>query len=163
MKRLPIVILVIFALIAILALGTISASARATKTDFASQEVLAPIGPPGKSWVSDDGVVHLRDFPVAGDVWGELTGYIYTGDGTGHGAAFLEVEDFDGMQGTFEGRSQWKYTNGVVSEGQFVGHGTGDFEGMKFFQTCFGGGGGPENCEGFILDPHGALGDEPCD
>ena len=164
MKRLPTVILMILALIAILTLGTISASAQATKTDFASQERLAPIGPPGKSWVSDDGVLHLRDFPVAGPVWGELTGNltvvaninqdIFTGDGTGYGTAFLEVDDFDGMQGTFEGRSQWKYTNGMVTKGQFVGHGTGDFDGMQVMANFY------DEADytvlsGTILSPHG--------
>ena len=164
MNRLPRVVLVILVLITILTMGTISAYAKATKTDFASQERLVPIGPPGKSWVSDDGVLHLRDFPVAGPVWGELTGSltavaninqdIYTGNGTGSGTAFLEVEDFDGMQGTFEGRSQWKYTNGMVTEGQFVGHGTGDFAGMQMMANFF-----DEDdytvLTGTILNPHG--------
>jgi hypothetical protein len=123
----------------------------AVKIDFVAEEALAPIGPPGRIWVSDDGVQHIRDLPVAGVVWGDINGALIivsnrnldlaTGDGTAYGTAVLEVE-WNGLIGTFEGRSQWKIEGFRIVAGQFIGHGTGDFEGMQmqanFFNTDAG-------------------------
>lgn len=109
-------------------------------------------------------MVHLRDFPVAGPVWGDLVGQltivaninqdIYTGDGTGYGIAILLVTEWNGLAGTFDGRSQWKYTNFMVSTGQFVGHGTGDFEGMQMMENFYDEG-DHTVLSGTILNPHG--------
>jgi hypothetical protein len=41
------------------------------------------------------------------------------------------------LVGTFEGRSQWKYSGFKVLIGQAIGHGTGDFEGMQFQGNFF--------------------------
>ena len=138
-----------------------SAGNGAVKIDFVSEEALAPIGPPGKIWVSD-GVQHIRDFPLAGPVWGDLNGTLTTsfnvnlnlttGDGTAFGTFVLEVE-WNGLTGTFEGRASGKYEGFRIS-GQGIGHGTGDFEGMQmqayFFNTATG-----TALIGTILIPHG--------
>jgi hypothetical protein len=160
MKRLTILL---FGLTVMLILGTVSASAQATKTDFEAEELLFPIGSPGKIWVSDDGVQHIRDFPVAGPVWGDIDGQLTvvaninwdlaTGDGTAYGTAVLDVE-WNGLTGAFEGRSQWKYAGFLISAGQFVGHGTGDFEGMHMRANFFNDG-DRTPLIGTILNPHG--------
>lgn len=108
-------------------------------------------------------MLHLRDFPVAGPVWGDLVGQltiianvnqdIDTGNGTVYGTAVLDIT-WNGMTGIFEVRSQWKYTNFAVSTGQFVGHGTGDFEGMQMMAN-FHDEGDHTVLSGTILNPHG--------
>jgi hypothetical protein len=138
-----------------------SAGNGAVKIDFVAQEALAPIGPPGKIWVSD-GVQHIRDFPLAGPVWGDLNGTLTTsfnvnlnlttGDGTAFGIFILEVE-WNGLIGTFEGRAQGTY-DGFLISGHGSGHGTGDFEGMQI-QAFFFNTGTAVPLIGTILLPHG--------
>ena len=106
---------------------------------FEAEERLAPTGPPERVWVSDDGIQHTRNAPVAGIVWGDINGTITilgnrnldlaTGHGAAHAEAVVDVE-WNGLTGTFEGRSQWKLEAFRIVDGQFIGHGTGDFEGM---------------------------------
>lgn len=127
------------------------ADESAETANFEAAESLTPLGPPGKIWTSSDGVQHIRDFIVAGPVWGDLNGILtvvaninwdlVTGDGTGFGSAILQVE-WNGLVGTFEGRSQWKYSGFKVLTGQFSGHGTGDFEGMQMKANFFDENGG---------------------
>jgi hypothetical protein len=132
----------------ILLLGAFNITARAAETikiDVVSEEKLAPTGPPGRIWVSD-GVQHTRDFPLSGPVWGDLNGNLSiifntnlnlaTGDGTAFGSFVLAVE-WNGFQGTFEGRSKAKYQSFLVTNGYGVGHGTGDFEGMQIQLSFF--------------------------
>jgi hypothetical protein len=154
-------------LIGVLVLGTVTVSAQATKTEFEAQESLVPTGPPGKVWVSDDGVVHIRDLTVVGPVWGDIVGQLTvvaninqdtaTGDGTAYGTAVLEVEsvEWGDLSGTFEGRSQWKLAGGLIVTGQFVGHGTGDFEGMHMQANFFNAEDGTTPLIGTIHNPHG--------
>ena len=120
-------------------------AAEAIKIDVVSEEKLRPTGPPGRIWVSD-GVQHTRDFPLSGPVWGDLNGTLSiifntnlnltTGDGTAFGSFILAVE-WNGLQGTFEGRSKAKYQSFLVTDGYGVGHGTGDFEGMQIHLAFF--------------------------
>lgn len=164
MKRVQIPLLVLLVLKIMLILSAIPAFAQATKSDFVYQEILIQTDPPGKVQVSDDDILHLRDLTVSGPVWGELNGQLtvvaninqdtYTGNGTRYGTATLNVTDWNGLTCAFEGRSQWKYTNGMVSTGQFVGHGTGDFEGMQMMANFY------DQVDhmvlaGTILNPHG--------
>jgi hypothetical protein len=96
--------------------------------------------------VSDDGVQHIRNLPVAGPVWGDLNGRLIllsnrnlnlvTGHGTAFGSAVLEVE-WNGLVGTFEGRCEWKTEGFRIVAGQFIGHGTGDFAGMQMQANFF--------------------------
>ena len=133
----------------VLLLGISSPSSHADtgaiKLHFVSEEILSPIGPPERIWMSGD-VQHIRNFPLAGPVWGDINGTLTTyfnvnlnlttGDGTAFGIFILEVE-WNGLRGTFEGRAQANYEGFVIS-GHGSGHGTGDFEGMQmqafFFQ-----------------------------
>lgn len=141
-----------FTLLLMMAISSPASHASGTtKIDFVAAETLAPTGPPGRVWVSDDGVQHIRDLPVAGPVWGDINGTLkivsnrnlnlLTGHGTAFGTAVLHIE-WNGLVGTFEGRSEWKIEGFRVVTGQFVGHGTGDFAGMQmmanFFQTPTG-------------------------
>src|SRR5688500_5581340 len=118
---------------------TSHASGGATSFDFVAEELLTPFGPPGRIWMSGD-VQHIRDFPLAGPVWGDINGTlttyfnitqnIITGDGTAFGTFSFAVE-WNGLVGTFEGRATAKYEAFIIT-GHGSGHGTGDFEGMQF-------------------------------
>lgn len=141
----------------------INRAAEAIKIDVISEEKLRPIGPPGRIWVSGDGVQHTRGFPLAGPVFGDLNGtlsIVFNTNlnlATGHGAAFgsfvLAVE-WNGLIGTFEGRSEAKYQNFLVSDGHGIGHGTGDFAGMQI-ELYFFNEGGRVPLIGTILIPGG--------
>ena len=136
-NRLAILLLGIF--IPLLSQAADTEGNGAITIDFEAEERLAPTGPPERVWVSD-GIQHTRNAPVAGVVWGDINGTVTvlgnrnldlaTGHGSAHGVAVVEVE-WNGLIGTFEGRSQWKLENFIIVDGQFVGHGTGDFEGMQ--------------------------------
>ena len=129
---------------------------------FEAEERLAPTGPPERVWVSD-GIQHTRKAHVAGIVWGDINGTITvvgnrnlnlaTGHGTAHGVAVVDVE-WHGLTGTFEGISEWKLENFRVVDGQFIGHGTGDFEGM-LMQAYFFNDGVRVPFSGAILVPGG--------
>ena len=163
MRKKTVQLVGIVTLIALLILIVASVSAQSTKSDFSAVEALIPTGPPGRVWVSEDGIQHIRDFPVAGPVWGDLNGTLAivanvnwdaSGNGTAYGTAILDVE-WNGKTGTFEGRSQWKYANFAVVDGQFVGHGTGDFAGMHMKADFYAIGGGEAALVGTINDPKG--------
>ena len=135
----------------------------AISVPFEAEERLAPTGPPERVWVSDDGIQHTRNSPVAGIVWGDLNGTITilgnrnldlaTGHGTAHAEAVVDVE-WNGLTGTFEGRSQWKLEAFRIVDGQFIGHGTGDFEGMQM-EAHFFNDSGRVPFNGTILIPGG--------
>jgi hypothetical protein len=93
----------------------------------------------------------------------KLEGHIY-GEQT---LSNVEVEGLPDISGGFEGR----FTAQFIDEGDgwvvhYVADGIEGFDNMKLFQTCTGGynylGQPSETCEGFILDPHGTIPDEPC-
>jgi hypothetical protein len=85
--------------------------------------------------------------------------------------AVIQVEGLGSMEGGFNGVYNAKYfwygpQQGGEWEGNYVANGSGDFEGMKLFQTSTGFGdpsGLFEEYSGFILDPTGFLPDKPCD
>src|SRR5688572_15228908 len=88
-------------LITVFSSPTSHASGGATSFDFVAEELLTPFGPPGRIWMSGD-VQHIRDFPLAGPVWGDINGTlttyfninqnIITGDGTAFGTFSFAVE-----------------------------------------------------------------------
>lgn len=120
------------------------ANGGTTKFDFVAEELLSPVGAPEKIWMSGD-VQHIRNFPLAGPVWGDINGALTTsfnvnlnlatGDGTAFGIFIFAVE-WNGLVGIFEGRAHAKYEGFVIS-GFGSGHGTGDFEGMQFHANFF--------------------------
>lgn len=85
--------------------------------------------------------------------------------------AEIQVEGIGPMVGGFDGVWNGKFLwygpgLGGEWEGKYIAHGSGDFEGMKLFQTATGSGGPSGDYEeytGFILDPTGFLPDKPCD
>jgi len=145
--------------------------AKATRTPFTGRETFAPVGDPERAWVDDDGIQHVRGFPILGTFDGDLFSWsndvvfgfnldLATGDGNGFGTCDFDVtwgED----SGTFEGRFIAKIIGGVggVFTVDFSGHGSGDFEGMKIMGTGTGSMTGPGTGwlehEGIILNAHG--------
>ena len=66
-----------------------------------------------------------------------------------------------GFDGEFNASLIWHGQGLLEWEGKYIAHGSGDFEGMKLFQTVTGY--SPlEQYVGFILDPNGMLPDMPC-
>lgn len=151
-----------------LALGALPAQAKATKTSYTGVETVVSVGMPEKEWVSD-GILHVRGLILGTDFDVTIDGGTFsfsvevafgfnldlaTGDGNGFGTVRLDGT-LGGLPGTFEGRFVAKFTGGVLSV-QYVGHGSGGFEGMKIM------GAGTEDPAagvtmhaGIILDPHG--------
>lgn len=130
----------------------------------------SPIAP-GESWITEDGILHVKGAEGWGPTIGDLPGEMWftlnvaidlnTGFGAMHGK-WVSTDD----HGTFEGT--WRTENwGVVYfEGTAVGQGTGGYEGMIYKVTSFWGynlylGGyiGPDGVhfdfEGVILSPKG--------
>ena len=151
MKKSRITLLVLIVILATLILGAIPASARAERYEFNStQSFIFPQPPPpfpvpeSRTWVSD-GISHVRNNFLAFSVTGDVNGTNYllinsntdiaTGDGVMWATIVLDLE-WNGMYGTFEGKSQNEVIGGgVLNQGRthFVGQGTGDFEGMTMF------------------------------
>jgi hypothetical protein len=133
---------------------------------------------PGNEWFQG-GVYHNHGSVGGGTETGDIEAVIdfiqneeinfKTGNGHFYGEQTLSVTEVIGLEdmtGSFEGRFTSDFVLGVGWELKYVAHGSGDFEGMKLFQTCIGSGiTGTlrEDCNGFIFDPHGTIPDEPCE
>ena len=103
--------------------------------------------------IIEDGSVNVNTFKTHFN--GELT------------LSNVTVSGLDSMSGGFKGSLQGSglFTPEPFSlswDVEYVAHGSGDFKGMKLFQSCTGVD-GVEDCEGFILDPHGTIPDVPCE
>ena len=157
---------VVLILIASLVFPVVSVTAKSTTTSFVAQESVAPVGPPERQWISEDGVLHVRNRPAEGTIWGDLNGTVTvisninldlaTGNGTGHSTIIREGE-WNGMTGSFEGRSQFTFVGFQFNEGQTTAHGTGDFEGLLMKVTFTSNPNDPSifDVVGTILDPLG--------
>ncbi|MDH5690871.1 MAG: hypothetical protein OEY81_05535 [Candidatus Bathyarchaeota archaeon] len=100
---------------------------------------------PGIQWVSEEGILHMRDFHWMGTVEGTLGTGTYDGwvsvninlatqEGTVSEKWVITITSQD----TLAGSSRGKLTMPFVS-GTFVGtHGTGDFEGVKIMGSYEG-------------------------
>ena len=151
MKKPRITLLVLIMIIALLILGAAPASAKAERYVFEStQAFIFPQPPPPfpvpefRTW--DSGPIrHVRNSYLAFSVTGDVNGTnhlvinsntnIATGDGVMWSSIVLDLE-WNGLHGTFEGKSQNQVTGGAVlnqTRTHFVGKGTGDFEGMTMF------------------------------
>ena len=114
--------------------------AAATTTPVSASGTLT-ISDPGKQWVTDDGVAHIRDQvqtgPVSGDlslsgsivVTGRSDVTVATQTGTGSGKFTITTTG-----GTWEGSFEGTFDGGVFS-GKLVAHGTGDFAGSLLRAT----------------------------
>ncbi len=110
--------------------------------------------------MDDDGVMHFRGLPIVYSLTGEIISGtlsavvnanidMTTGGGDNFGSFAITT-----AEGAWEGRFSGTYTAGVPS-GEFVGHGSGTFEGMKIMGTFSAVTPDVAMLEGTILDPHG--------
>jgi len=95
---------------------------------------------PGKQWVSEEGILHVKDWHWVGtyegtlgtgtmDVWFEQISLdLATGEGAFSGRWLITITPQD----TMSGRGRGTITGYVFGSGTFAGtHGTGMFEGVK--------------------------------
>ena len=145
--------------------------AQSTRYCVASQHEF--VYTPGNEWFGGN-VFHDHGGVLEGSETGDIVAGVHaiqnmeinfkTGNGHIYGEQTLSVTEVIGlgdMTGSFEGRFTADFILGVGWELKYVAHGSGDFEGMKLIQTCTGIA-GAEECEGFILDPHGSIPNLPC-
>ena len=138
-------LLILVILIATLTLGVLPVSAQAERYEFEAIQKFNSIDlSETKIWDSG-GIHHVRNQKVVFAISGDVNGFNYlstnsnteiaTGNGVMWGDIILELE-WNGLQGTFEGKSQNAVEGGKVyniNRTHFVGQGTGDFEGMTMF------------------------------
>lgn len=110
---------------------------------------------PGKQWVTEDGILHIRDSYWVGTEVGTLGSStledwlsfnidLATGQGTFSGHWLLTFEG----RGTFSGSATGKISMGYLISGMFIGtHATGEFEGVQKKGSL----------NGFLLDPTHAV------
>ncbi len=161
-------------LVALLLLAATGVQAKATKTPFTGFEFFVPVGQPDSDWMAD-GIWHIRGIPIIGFFAGPQFSWVNyvvfsfnlnlaTGYGNGFGTCYFEVT-WGTDSGTFERcRFTAKFGGplvgviGWVFTVNFVGHGSGDFEGMKIRGTGTGEiypNVGWLSHVGIVLDPHG--------
>lgn len=170
MKKAKTMILAGTALLLAVALAAGIVWAKATKTAVSGTYTSIIVGEPERSWIDDEGILHVRRMPTLitfadGDLVGTATGIVnlnltWTSEepsGTGDVTSFWTMNvSWGGLSGTFEGR----FTADVIehwADAKAVLHGTaGDFVGMKMLLNIHGGSfGTPLEYEGIVLDPHG--------
>jgi hypothetical protein len=125
---------------------------------------------PGKSWMTKDGILHVKgavgEGPISGDVPGTMVFTLNaeidlnTGVGVMHGK-YVSYHEY----GDFEGTYRTENTGVVFYEGTAIAKGTGAYEGMVMrtsfwgYNLYLGGYIGPDGVyfdyEAIILSPHG--------
>lgn len=127
----------------IILLTTTPAAARATRIDYEAYEcTIPPWGEPDRSWISEDGVLHMRGVRVVNLIDSEnpymaginqLTMNVDLNPATGEGHAYGTVLLTPyAKNGTWEGRFSTQVLSTGI-RGKAVGHGTGELTGMKMF------------------------------
>jgi hypothetical protein len=158
-----------------------NAWAKSSRYCANSQYVPDPENPIPSFWQSGPHVFHGRGNSGVGIVEGDIVAPYYefndnqnininTGKATAHGTQTIPVASYPalGLTGGFEGRTNgYLLLDGFALLGygyDYRAFGSGEFEGMKLFQTCtYDPANGWEDCTGFILDPHGNFDDVPCE
>jgi hypothetical protein len=115
----------------------------ATKTPFTAVLSFVPVSP-GKQWITEDGISHVKGGIFEGTVTGisgpDISGTMWmsvdetvdlnTGEGSLHGKWTITA-----IGGTFEGSAVGVITptspTTSYMSGTFIGHGAGDYEGQK--------------------------------
>jgi hypothetical protein len=144
MKKYKIQILIILTLFLVL-LTAGPAAARATRIDYEASECpIVPWGEPERSWVSEDGVIHMRGFLVQNLIVSEspyLAGInqinanmdLNPATGEGHAYGSVLITPFV-KNGTWEGRFSTHVSPDGI-QGKAVVHGTGELSGMKQYNN----------------------------
>ncbi len=136
-----VVLMLAMVLLVLCAIAPVMASA--TKTSV-SGSLTASATAPGETWITEEGVLHIKDAEGAGPTVGDLPGYmeftfsaavdLNTGLGSAHGKWVLQ--DY---QGTMEGTWRVDVSGVVYIQGSAIGQGTGGYEGMVFKVDSFWG------------------------
>ena len=147
---------VMLATIAILILSVLFVAPTKAKTvEPYEARIEITLMDPGKQWVSEDGVLHIKDSYWLGtevsslgtnkfEDWESFHIDLATGEGTFCGKWLLTI----GTQGTISGSARGTLSMGYLIQGMFVGtHGTGEFEGVQKKGSL----------EGFLTDPTHAV------
>lgn len=126
--------------VALLALSMLLVAPTKAKTVEAySSRIESVLMDPGKQWVSEDGILHIRDSYWVGteigtlgsstlEDWLSLNVDLATGEGNFYGHWLLTFEG----RGTFSGSATGKISLGYLINGMFIGtHATGEFEGLQ--------------------------------
>jgi len=112
---------------------------KAKTTEPYSSHIESALIDPGKQWVSEDGVLHIRDSYWMGtevgtlgssvlEDWLSLNVDLATGKGNFYGHWQLTFEGGS----TFSGTATGKISMGYLINGMFIGtHATGEFEGVQ--------------------------------
>jgi len=147
---------VLMSTIALLALSIMIISPVKAKTVEPYQShIEAALVDPGKQWVSEEGILHIKNSYWAGTeevsvpdtlgtaIFEEWYDSLNLNLATGRGTLTVKWKlTFTG--GTIEGSARGTISLGYLVSGTFVGtHGTGDFEGVKKMGSI----------EGILLDP----------
>jgi hypothetical protein len=115
------------------------APAKAKTTGAYSSHIESVLMDPGKQWVSEDGILHIRDSYWVGtevgtlgsstlEDWLSLNVDLATGEGNFNGHWQLTFEG----RGTFSGSATGRISLGYLIDGIFIGtHATGEFEGVQ--------------------------------
>jgi hypothetical protein len=147
------------ALISAVALLVVSmllvAPAKAKTVEAYNSHIESVLMDPGKQWVSEDGILHIRDSYWLGTEVGTLGSStledwlsfnidLTTGEGTLSGTWLLTFEG----RGTISGSATGKISLGYLINGMFIGtHATGEFEGVQKKGAL----------DGMLLDPTHAV------
>lgn len=124
----------------VIGFGVTSAVAQPTEIAIEAAECTVEIIEPGREWVDEDNIYHLRgrvtknikvsDYVLLNGidiVEINLNLDLTDGSGDGFGSGTFQP---DGMNGTFIGRWTGEFNGGILT-GQAVNHGTGDFQSMR--------------------------------
>ena len=147
---------VLMSIVGLLALSMIAISpVKARAVETYQSHIEAELMDPGKQWVSEEGILHIKDSYWKGTeevivpdtlgtaIFEEWYDSLSLDLATGKGTLTVKWKlTFPG--GTIEGSARGKISQGYLVSGTFVGtHGTGDFEGVKKRGSI----------EGILLDP----------
>jgi len=172
-KRVKRLALLALAMVVALSIFAAPVAAKATKTSFKARlETPTPLGVE-KVWsTNEERILHVRGEHVKRDItdldgdgsfygWEEVVNNVNlnleTLDGNAWGEVTLYVTWHD-VEGIFEAHYSGQIRDGLI-DGTVVGHGTGNFKGMKFMARFWDeevpGEEHIEFLEGIVLDPHG--------
>jgi hypothetical protein len=99
---------------------------------------------PGKQWVSEEGIVQVRDGVGTGTMTGDIPGFMtFTMNAafdptTGKGEIWGKFVSSDNFGNTFEGTFLAKVSDWGTIDGKSVGRGTGAYEGMHLKNGFWG-------------------------